>query len=482
MGTVSSTSSTSAHQAASTSHHSSVAITRAAVATMSNKSSSSHPSSTAHPVAPTHPSSAAHSPSAPAKPLPSPSPHPSSNVTSVSHSSASTSLQSAIAPATISHSSSFTPTSIFEPTPRVTTTTVLSAPSSSPNNFVTKAGFFRNSGAVAAVFVSAGLTFFALLALAICLCRRRKKSVQRVQGYDYPFRGSIDGSEKRTAVDVDAARTYRNLYLTGEQNRHLTSPSLESSEHGHVVPDSPISESHYQTRRHSRSPSDTMGLAGIGTVNRHYRPYNGPFAEYHTYDQSLVYPQPTPPPSAFPKSAGFERDGHLQRPQFATLSMQSSPSIYPATLPDADIEALNLQEPKHGMSRERVVIRPEQSKNPYEDARMATSRRSVTRVPPPPQLKNPFADPGVITHPGPARVLKPKRISDSYDTSPPESDFVHTPTDENQMNKPQFKWGREDEPPPKLEFIAYGNSPPFRPLRPRRNPLRPMTISNPDAR
>ena len=274
--------------------------------------------------------------------------------------------------------------------------------------------FFGNTGAVAGTFLAVGIIITAIAAAAaFTICRKRRRrfirqSISRPLPYpENPFEDPRDSPSLSQMQYAGSESSNRNLVSAGigigvgagagaMAHTEPTSRNLlddEMDEPDADVPPAPLPPSlTYPTlpgqtldrgrqpvsrfMQNQRPPSDTMGLAGIGSAQGQARrnsfigrPYNGPFSDYHGVSRpspgsghgksfstggmmDISMPVPMSMPMSMPSVRTeqtrmiSQRDAmdrnlplppppsmNVLRPPTEVPSVESSPSIYPASLP-----------------------------------------------------------------------------------------------------------------------------------------------------
>ncbi|THH34001.1 hypothetical protein EUX98_g131 [Antrodiella citrinella] len=236
------------------------------------------------------------------------------------------------------------------------------------NTVETKEGFFGNTGAVAGVFLVVGILVAAIAStIAWILCRKRRRRVLRnsiSRPLPYPENPFEDPRETPSPTQmryVGSDSSHRNLVGTvaAAPGRNLLDDEVDGNED---VPPAPLPPSlTYPTEvgqvydrgrqpgsaTNLRPMSQTMGLAGIGAGKRSFdRPsYNGPFSDYHgtrSVGHTKSYSTGGMPafrgePTRGPPASLNIRMQNLPplSPPMEMPSVESSPSIYPSSLPPA---------------------------------------------------------------------------------------------------------------------------------------------------
>ena len=228
--------------------------------------------------------------------------------------------------------------------------------------------FLSNGGAVAGVFAVIGLIVAAVAAIiAFILCKRRRRrrirqSISRPLPYpDNPFEDPRQSPIPAQMRYANTEATHRNLVGAGlgleRGQRNLLDDEFDP-------PQGSLNRSHppsIHSRHSSRHGSEIIQtLAGIGSgVKSVGKPpfdssavYNGPFAEYHTFQPSHQQ-RPSNGSSigvAITNDKVQERSlptpRHIKRVSVTPSAAPSTPSIYPATLPGGE-EDVNT-ESSHG--------------------------------------------------------------------------------------------------------------------------------------
>ncbi|KAH8100673.1 hypothetical protein BXZ70DRAFT_938273 [Cristinia sonorae] len=243
-----------------------------------------------------------------------------------------------------------------------------------------RTGFFANTGAVAGVFLVVGIIVAAIAAvLTFALCRKRRRrfirnSISRPLPYpENPFEDPRDTPSPAEMRYATSESSHRNLMGNAALTR---SPppgrNLLDDEMDMDVPPAPLPPSVvYQTvrpgelierprlsppapvqqRLNERPAAETMGLAGIGTARWSLagRPtYNGPFSDYHNNNANVrpgghmkSFSTGGAMHSVTPQSrSGTVSDitkelplAPFRSPIMEVPSVESSPSIYPSSLP-----------------------------------------------------------------------------------------------------------------------------------------------------
>jgi hypothetical protein len=219
---------------------------------------------------------------------------------------------------------------------------------------------------VAGVFAVVGViiaTIVAIVAFILCKRRRRRRirlSISRPLPYpENPFenpRATPSPTQMRYAASDSSHRNLVGSGLGVDRGQR----NLLDDEFDHV-PASPT-RSHPPSIRSSRRGSEIIQtFAGIGAGgNSVGRPpynstsaYNGPFAEYHTFQPSHQQ-RPSNDSSAIGLAISDDKvqerpqptPRHIKRVSVTPSAAPSTPSIYPATLPGGDEDLVT--ESSHG--------------------------------------------------------------------------------------------------------------------------------------
>ncbi|KAI0052863.1 hypothetical protein FA95DRAFT_1180362 [Auriscalpium vulgare] len=260
----------------------------------------------------------------------------------------------------------------------VTITHIIANPTDSLNA-LGHHSFFDNHGAVIGVFLAAGIAVACLAVVSFCVCRRRRRRINGHRLNDrsptlpaYPF---VDSPERAMFEHGPSGVQWDNSRFV--QGRTRNDSLLSMPQQAYTAP----------------SSQDALQIAGLGAAGRSRvrDSYEGPFSEYHRRRVAI-----SPLDQAFAALAD-------EQPSYsrAASRAQSSPSIYPPSLPDERADSPTRQQlqetyPPLPVTRPQTVRPPspptppggpEEHVNPFSDA--AALRRGPPLVMPKSPLRPP---------------------------------------------------------------------------------------------
>ncbi|CAL1695707.1 unnamed protein product [Somion occarium] len=226
------------------------------------------------------------------------------------------------------------------------------------DNSAVSHGFFANTGAVAGVFLVVGIVVALLIALGCYVVRKKRRrqrirhSISRPLPYpDNPFedpRETPSPTQLRFAPDI----SHRNLIGSGlglitARPRNLLDDEVDDDTNNHTTIYS--SPQHNMPQAAQQVTSRDLAGIGAGVSNLGKPDYNGPFSDYHNHrptHQSKPSVQSEVGLAITTEQTRIADDAQISFPMPIYVrppSAQSSPSIYPASLPPVPTE-----EAEHG--------------------------------------------------------------------------------------------------------------------------------------
>ncbi|THV07753.1 hypothetical protein K435DRAFT_268536 [Dendrothele bispora CBS 962.96] len=255
--------------------------------------------------------------------------------------------------------------------------------------------FLQNQGAVAGVFLVVGIAVASLFGVLFLLCRRRRKRRQQRQQWiasiqrrlpdnDSPFRDQEEDMRQVGQVGNYAAVA----------SPSTPAPAYNHNPHTPIATSNPFRDSFYEN--HDHAPKD--------------RTTTSPFSDTHAYRPSQI---------GIAVSTDVTRSNereNAQSPSRPSL-VQSSPSIYPPTLPLSNDDVSSIYE--------EVDLQPAPASPPPAHARQDSAVLPMS--PTPPGIDS-DASGAMFSPPRPPRsVLRevPSKIMEYRPLTPPESSQGH---------------------------------------------------------
>lgn len=350
--------------------------------------------------------------------------------------------------------------------------------------------FWDNNGAVIAVFLISGILIATIAAvIGWCVCRKRRRrrirqSISRPLPYpDNPFedpRESPASSEMRHAERTSTHGLIVNAGFTRAQNRNLLEDEFKPP-----TPPTTI----YSTSRPEMPPiahaALQSGAAGVGSWRTGVpapTPYSGPFSDYaprgsinrvkpsitggvgFVVQSEQVHDKPRTPTHSLTHSL-------TRIPPPLVASAESSPSIYPSSLPPApaDLAAEEANQPTPTSEIPPISIEPPLIINrQVSTISSQTNRSDAPQIPPRNPLRNSIRyrsrphTAGAATTTSPPQLLTPQDSQASRTTD-------HSGTSYDPETPPQSSDSEEDS-----SGSASSETAPQTPAQPNANVLNPF--------